>query len=152
MANKGSKYWHENWENHVQMLEDAVIGPLHKTLLYRGDEPFRVKYDWVSQVITGPSGFSVSKINSIFSWFFFFMWMALAYHVVPTCDCNLVTSLDWPYVNFIILTLVFIFILVRLSGSWVDDQEHEARVFKEVIVKDGLVVSVSEPSSGREVS
>ncbi len=70
LANKGSKYWHENWENHVQMLEDASIGPLHKTLLYRGAEPFRVRYDWVSQILTGPSGFSVSKINSIFSWFF----------------------------------------------------------------------------------
>ena len=26
LVNKGSKFWQENWENHVNMLEDAVIG------------------------------------------------------------------------------------------------------------------------------
>src|SRR5688572_17421430 len=30
-VNKGSKRWQENWENHVDMLEDGIFGPLHKT-------------------------------------------------------------------------------------------------------------------------
>ncbi|BBA33262.1 putative membrane protein [Methylocaldum marinum] len=29
-VNRGSKYWQENWENHVDMLEDPVNGPLYK--------------------------------------------------------------------------------------------------------------------------
>jgi hypothetical protein len=32
-VNRGSKYWLENWENHVDMLEDSVIGPLYKVIL-----------------------------------------------------------------------------------------------------------------------
>ncbi len=68
------------------------------------------------------------------------MWIALAYHVTPTCDCNVVTSIDLSYVSFTVLTLFFIFVLLRFSGSWAHDQEHEARVFKEVIVKEGRVI------------
>jgi hypothetical protein len=30
LVNRGSKYWQENWENHVDMLENDVVGPLYK--------------------------------------------------------------------------------------------------------------------------
>ena len=30
LVNKGSKHWQENWENHIDLLEDSVTGPLHK--------------------------------------------------------------------------------------------------------------------------
>ena len=26
LTNRGSKYWQENWENHVDMLEDGTTG------------------------------------------------------------------------------------------------------------------------------
>lgn len=35
LVNRGSKYWQENWENHVDMLEDPITGPLYKTVLHR---------------------------------------------------------------------------------------------------------------------
>lgn len=31
LANKGSRHWQENWEKHMDLLEDYVTGPLHKT-------------------------------------------------------------------------------------------------------------------------
>lgn len=34
-VNKGSKYWQENWENHLDLLEDKITGPLYKTKLDR---------------------------------------------------------------------------------------------------------------------
>src|SRR4051794_40275378 len=34
-VNRGSKRWQENWENHVDMLENPVIGPLYKTVIGR---------------------------------------------------------------------------------------------------------------------
>ena len=34
-VNKGSKFWQENWENHVELLEDKIFGPLYKTLTSR---------------------------------------------------------------------------------------------------------------------
>jgi hypothetical protein len=35
LANRGSKQWQENWENHVDLLEYEVKGPLYKTVLGR---------------------------------------------------------------------------------------------------------------------
>jgi hypothetical protein len=35
LVNRGSKYWQENWENHLDLLEDGITGPLYKTLLER---------------------------------------------------------------------------------------------------------------------
>ena len=32
-VNRGSKHWQENWENHVDMLENKITGRLYKTVL-----------------------------------------------------------------------------------------------------------------------
>jgi hypothetical protein len=56
LVNKGSKAWQRHWEIHVDLLEDAIIGPLYKTVY-----PTKT--------------FSVSKINEIISWFFAFVWI-----------------------------------------------------------------------------
>ncbi len=32
LVNRGSKFWQNNWERHVDLLEDQVIGPLYKTI------------------------------------------------------------------------------------------------------------------------
>jgi hypothetical protein len=139
LANKGSKYWHENWENHVQMLEDSVVGPLHKTLLYRQDEARRLRFDFVSQVLTGPSGFSVSKINSIFSWFFVMIWVFLGYTILPMSGFGSNYVVQWRYVFAVIMTILFAFVLFRFGRSWVRDQTHLARIFRESIAPvDGV--------------
>lgn len=31
LSSKGSKHWQENWEDHLDLLEDEVTGPLYKT-------------------------------------------------------------------------------------------------------------------------
>jgi hypothetical protein len=70
---KGSKQWQENWENHVEMLENAVHGPLYKTVLRRPKpEGFRAVS---KQILTGPAPFSVSSINQIISYFVCFVWL-----------------------------------------------------------------------------
>lgn len=78
LANKGSKFWQENWENHVDMLEDAVIGPLYKTILHR---PMRKEVqnfgDFVGRHVTGPARFSVSSINAWVSLFTLGVWVLL---------------------------------------------------------------------------
>lgn len=43
---KGSKHWQENWEQHIDLLEDEITGPLFK--IYSANTP---------------NSFSVSKIN-----------------------------------------------------------------------------------------
>jgi preprotein translocase subunit YajC len=32
---RGSKRWQENWEKHIDYLEDKITGPLYKTLYYK---------------------------------------------------------------------------------------------------------------------
>jgi hypothetical protein len=59
LINKGSKSWQENWEAHVDMLEDYITGPLYK-------------------VVKTTKTFSVSKINDIVSRFITVIWIILA--------------------------------------------------------------------------
>lgn len=58
-VNRASKFWQENWEHHVNLLEGKVIGPLYETVLGAEDIRFRK--------LSGPYPFSVSKLNQILS-------------------------------------------------------------------------------------
>ncbi len=58
LINNGSKSWQRNWENHVDMLEDEVTGPLYKTVSVKDT-------------------FSVSKINETVSYFITSIWVLL---------------------------------------------------------------------------
>jgi hypothetical protein len=60
-VNRASKFWQENWEKHVDLLEDAEIGPIYKTVL--SDEDLRFWH------LFKPYRFSVSKLNQILSLF-----------------------------------------------------------------------------------
>ena len=33
---EGSKHWQENWEAHIDSLEDFITGPIYKTIRYKG--------------------------------------------------------------------------------------------------------------------
>ena len=59
LINNGSKSWQRNWENHVDMLEDKITGPLYKTVSVKDT-------------------FSVSKINETVSYFITSIWLLLA--------------------------------------------------------------------------
>ena len=72
LVNKGSKYWQENWENHVDMLEYA---PLYKTTLAR-PKPSTC-CEAVGRMLFGPSPFSVSRINQSLSIFVTLIWFYL---------------------------------------------------------------------------
>ena len=73
-VNRGSKHWQENWENHVALLEDGVIGPLYKTVFERPSDAGLKK---VKRFLTGPFKYSVSKINQLVSLFVICVWVVL---------------------------------------------------------------------------
>lgn len=60
LVNRGSKTWQQNWEEHIDRLEDSISGPLYKVYFDKGS-------------------FSVSKVNEIVSWVFLFIWLGLAF-------------------------------------------------------------------------
>ncbi|MCB2221578.1 MAG: hypothetical protein KQI35_14365 [Bacteroidetes bacterium] len=56
---RGSKRWQENWENHIDKLEDFISGPLYKTIFHKN------------------TFYSVSKINEILSVVIIIVWISL---------------------------------------------------------------------------
>ena len=68
-VNRGSKQWQENWELHVDLLEDEIAGPIYKTVVQRSPTRFCA--------LNGPYPFSVSKINQLLSLYVTIVWLAL---------------------------------------------------------------------------
>lgn len=111
-VNRGSKYWQENWENHLDLLEDQVTGPLYKTLLERpGNDTLSEKW------VTGPLSVSVSKINQWVSVFVLFIWLALGFYSGYKTFVGLSVALnEWliivAHVVVIIVTIVVCFMMI----------------------------------------
>ncbi len=72
-VNRASKFWQENWEGHVDLLEDSINGPLYKTIVRREGLSFFS--------LNGPYTFSVSKINQLLSLFIVVLFFLLAARV-----------------------------------------------------------------------
>lgn len=81
-VNRGSKFWQENWEKHVDILEDEITGPLYKIVLSRNLDDY-TKSEKVRDWITGPSALSVSKINQLISLYVFILWLLLLWYSLP---------------------------------------------------------------------
>jgi hypothetical protein len=83
-VNRGSKFWQQNWELHVDLLEDDFAGPIYKTVVQRKQCRFRD--------LTGAYPFSVSKINQLLSLFVTVVWLTLiarSFFVVWDIQCSL---------------------------------------------------------------
>lgn len=118
-VNRGSKHWQENWENHVDMLENKITGPLYKTVLHRPDDG-----DFFENFVTGPSTISVSKTNQIVSLFTLFIWLFLAYKTMgPIC-----TSLPPSWERTLVggATLLFAYKIVSKGRTYTGDYTHVA--------------------------
>ena len=108
LVNRGSKYWQENWERHVEALESEVIGPLYKTTLSL--EEFHLLKFWKGYP------YSVTKINQLISLFVVLVWLGLgmkAFLPMPWPECVL-TVVPWALVG---LTMTFAILLVTLGTS-----------------------------------
>ena len=65
LSASGSEFWQDNWEKHIDMLEDGIEGRLYKTVwLYKGTVSF-----------------SVSRVNLSFSRYFIVFWVLVGYWV-----------------------------------------------------------------------
>ncbi|WP_444939919.1 hypothetical protein ACJJI3_12435 [Microbulbifer sp. ZKSA004] len=130
-VNRGSKHWQENWEKHVELLEDDVMGPLYKTVLTRREvmswrsifhsyvslKQFAEDcYYKFSHLITGPSQFSVSKINQIISLYIGVVWLYLIYHALPEFE----QLRDFKALYFVVVggSVVASLVLFLFGGRW----------------------------------
>jgi hypothetical protein len=69
LVNRGGSGWQQNWELHVDLLEDEITGPLYKTLINR--KQYSV---WD---LAGPYPFSPTRVNAIVSMFIAAVWVPL---------------------------------------------------------------------------
>lgn len=126
LANKGSKYWQENWEDHLDLLEDKVTGPLYKTVLERNE----IDYIKVNVFNTDPARISVSKINQCISLYLLAIWLLLALYTLNESKILSYFTLDIFY--FIIFN-VFVVVSLYLLRKYLS-------INKEIII---LVLSIS---------
>jgi len=116
-VNRGSKFWQENWENHVDILEDAIIGPLYKTLLYRPEAG-----GVIEKYVLGPAAISVSKVNQWVSAFTLCIWVMLVFHSLP--ELGMTYSLSTRHVIVGAITAVFAFLMVHQGKTHRGPHEH----------------------------
>jgi hypothetical protein len=103
-VNKGSKFWQENWENHVELLEDKIFGPLYKTIAKRPDNPTSF-IDSIVDFFVAPTPFSVSRVNQLVSIFMVSIWGLILYSsVAPICYYS--CTVEWEKAIPVFLALV----------------------------------------------
>ncbi|WP_081948897.1 hypothetical protein [Litchfieldella xinjiangensis] len=130
-VNRGSKFWQENWEKHVDILEDEVTGPLYKVILSRNLDDYS-RSEKVRDLITGPSALSVSKINQLISLYVFVLWLLLLWYSLPTFTFS--AQVNWFYCGLIGLTATvcasFVLNIGRTycGGCWHNAELRESRI------------------------
>lgn len=100
LVNKGSKYWQENWENHVALLENTEIGPLYKILIEKEKKGY----------IARATRYSVSRINLYLSFFLLVMWFLLGVNTLFNFFIqNLMGYLIYQVIALVTLLAIVIF-------------------------------------------
>lgn len=94
----GSKSWQENWEHHIDQLENFISGPIYKTVHYSGNRFY-----------------SVSKINEVLSIVVIFVWAAL-FSEYYFLNCELISNakkLDIPATFTMVVVIITVMTLTQ---------------------------------------
>lgn len=126
---KGSKQWQENWEKHIDYLEDFISGRIHKTVLY-----------------SGKSHYSVSKLNKTMAFTVLLVWGTLFIQTLYNQLINFNNLHNFDLILIITIVIVTLgIIFVMLYGYCVTDiysKEGKGFIDREVrdyIKKEGKV-------------
>jgi hypothetical protein len=115
LANRGSKYWQEAWEQKVRREEDAIDGPLYSRI-----EPVLDKGPWLSA-----RRYSVSKLMILLGDYVCLVWLTIVSFLT-------VTVIDWHGFSrvwrdsftlvFLLGTVAFVFLALRKGRAkhWYD--------------------------------
>ncbi|MHB1960447.1 MAG: RipA family octameric membrane protein [Acidobacteriaceae bacterium] len=121
LVNRGSKYWQENWERHVDSLEDEFAGPLYKTTI--SNEQFCWFKPWDGYP------FSVSKVNQLSSFFVALLWLALAISSFPSLHLPTWLVTAKPYI-LAVITLIFLVLLIWKGRGGSQGKRREVDFYK----------------------
>ncbi|RZK43673.1 MAG: hypothetical protein EOO90_01910 [Pedobacter sp.] len=108
LVNIGSKMWQENWEAHIDLLEDAVTGPVYKYV--HNDSKYR---------------FSVSKINQYVSYSVFAIWLFLFFwHLYQKFEWGTHLSINW-FVVILVAGTLFFMLMMFFKGRTVNPSQRK---------------------------
>jgi hypothetical protein len=124
-VNRGSKYWQENWEDHVYWLEKEICGPLYSTVKTPNQKFFH---------LTNSFPFSVSRVNQLLNLIMLLFWAgAFIYSIVITFQLNFIIennelwkSIGYIAIGVIIITSVtFVFFIYSKSSIRKDFEKNK---------------------------
>lgn len=95
---KGSKRWQENWEKHIDYLENFVSGPIYKTVFYQGKH------------------YSVSKMSENVAWSVLGVWCILLVQTLCERYTPSLTHVDWMP-TIILVLMVFMIAKMLIWGK-----------------------------------
>lgn len=129
LVNRGSKFWQENWENHVDMLEDSISGPLYKTVLHRPSDKTVLE-----RFIDGPAPISVSKVNQWVSLFTLCVWPFLIFNVLPSFSST--APVSYKHVGLMGLVVAVSILMLFKTQSNLKDHRHSVIVKRTSVIDD----------------
>ncbi|MCC2541630.1 hypothetical protein [Bacillus thuringiensis] len=119
LVNRGSKYWQNNWEKHVDLLEDEVTGPLYKIVIEEKGLKLRN--------IHKEYGYSVSKINQFLSFFVMLIWLFMGiYLILIQLNINFLQFKGLKIILLVTGTIIAAYILVFCSKSEVAKENKKS--------------------------
>jgi MFS family permease len=89
LSARASRFWQNNWEKHIDMLEDEIEDRLYKTV-------------WLTR--DSSVSFSVSRVNQYLSYYFAVFWGIIAVYVAWRAIVN--CTFAWIYVPIIAVMTV----------------------------------------------
>lgn len=142
-VNRASKFWQENWEHHVNLLEGKIIGPLYKTVLSDADISL-----WK---VGGPYPFSVSKLNQILSLFVLVLFLLLVAVTLKRyyCCAGSLNRMATAMVSLTTLAVIFLF-LAGGTGWWRRRPEERVNHVKAHRLTTKLPDPPAEPPEGNK--
>lgn len=110
LSSKASKHWQENWENHIDLLEDEVTGPLYK-------------------VYQANTSYSVSKITIVAGWVVSSCaYCLLIFEFVSFIDMQILTKTIFSLIVSILFSLLVIILLFFYSQAVKGNQDTSGAI------------------------
>lgn len=116
---RGSKSWQENWESHVDLLEDEVIGPLYKTVLQR--KMADSSKEAFSSFFLESYPYSVSKVNQLVSVYVILVWFFL---MLTSVDISSARSFLQSGL-ILIINLAMAYFVLRFGASTHNEEQDD---------------------------
>lgn len=105
LSNRGSKFWQENWEKHIDLLENEINnGDIYRLVLGKRN-----------------NAFSVSKLNIYFSFVVFIAWITLYYSLIFSISLFSAITIIQVF-KILIIPTILLTIYFRCKTSFKDEK------------------------------